>query len=66
MNNDQQSFEGTLVLESLARIGKLEEFFAAIDFDDFCAVKELMIQANIDPQTVAVVLAKMADPYDEY
>lgn len=59
-------FEGTLVLESLARIGKLEEFFVAVDSDDYAAVKALMAEAGIDPQTMAVVLAKMADPYDDH
>lgn len=66
MDNDEEHFEGTLVLESLARIGRLEEFFAGVDSDDFSAVKELMREAGVDPQTMAVVLAKMADPYDEH
>ncbi len=61
----EETFEGTLVLESLARIGKLEDFFAAIDSDNFSAVKDLMTEAGVDPQAMAVVLAKMADPYDE-
>lgn len=32
---DEKDFEGTLVLEKLAEIGKLDSFFEAIDSDDF-------------------------------
>ena len=31
---DESDFEGTLVLEQLAAIGRVEEFFDAIDADD--------------------------------
>ena len=31
---DEQDFEGTLVLERLAAIGRVEEFFEAVDSDD--------------------------------
>ena len=31
---DEDEFEGTLVLEKLAAIGKVEEFFDAVDSDD--------------------------------
>jgi hypothetical protein len=30
---DEQEFEGTLVLEQLAAIGKVDDFFEAIDSD---------------------------------
>lgn len=63
---DEADFEGTLVLESLARINKLEEFMAAVDSNDAFSAKRLMKEANIDSQTIAIVLKKMADPYDEH
>ena len=63
---NEGDFEGTLVLEKLARIEKLEEFFDAVDSDDFNLAKSLMTEAGVDPETMAVVLKKMADPYDEH
>lgn len=57
---DESEFEGTLVLEKLSEIGKLDEFFAAIDSDDFDRAKTLMKKANIDAPTMAIVLKKMA------
>ena len=53
-------------MEHLARVDKLEEFLAAVDSEDFITAKELMLSANIDSETIAIVLKKMADPYDEH
>ncbi|MGE3974212.1 MAG: hypothetical protein AB7F59_06780 [Bdellovibrionales bacterium] len=39
---EENDFEGTLVLEKLAEIGKVEDFFEAIDSDDFEKAKSLM------------------------
>ena len=64
MNEDD--FEGTLVLEKLARIGKVDEFFDVVDSDNFPMAKLLMRNANIDEETIAIVLKKMADPNDEH
>ena len=58
---DESGFEGTLVLEQLAGIGRLEEFYAAVDSDDFDVAKNLTGLAEIDTQTIATVLQKMAD-----
>ena len=58
MNEDD--FEGTLVLEKLAAIGKLDEFFEAVDSDDFEAAQSLMKRAGVDAETIAIVLDKMA------
>jgi hypothetical protein len=63
---DEENFDGTFVLEKLSRINKLEEFFAAVDSEDFDTAKSLMISAGVEPETVAIVLKKMADPYDEH
>lgn len=56
---DENDFEGTLVLEKLAEIGKLDAFFEAIDSDDFDRAKSLMKRAKVDSETVAMVLKKM-------
>ena len=63
---DEQNFEGTLVLEKLARINRVEEFLGAVDSDNFETAKSLMEEANIDAQTMAIVLKKMADPYNAH
>lgn len=58
---DSKDFEGTLVLEKLAEINQVENFFDAIDSDDFQKAKRLMSKAGVDNQTIQIVLQKMAD-----
>jgi hypothetical protein len=58
---DDQDFEGTLILEKLAEIDKVDDFFEAIDSDDFDKAKSLMKRANIDLETIELVLKKMRD-----
>ena len=45
---DDTDFEGTLVLEQLAAIGKVDEFFEAVDSDDVDRATALMKRAEID------------------
>jgi hypothetical protein len=63
---DETDFEGTLVLEKLAEIGKLDEFFEAIDSDDFATAQRLMKRAQVDLETISIVLKKMADSDGEH
>jgi hypothetical protein len=63
---DEQDFEGTLVLEKIAEIGKLDAFFEAIDSDDFGKVKALMKRAQIDAETMAMVMKKMGEADGEH
>jgi hypothetical protein len=56
---DENDFEGTLVLEQLAAIGKVDAFFEAIDGDDVPRAVSLMRRANIDAPTIAIVVKKM-------
>jgi len=56
---DDADFEGTLVLERLAEIDKLDDFFEAIDSDDVERATRLMKQAHLDAPTIAVVVHKM-------
>lgn len=58
---DENDFEGTLVLEKLAEIGKLDAFFEAIDSDDFDRAKSLMKRAQVDSETISEVLRKMGE-----
>jgi hypothetical protein len=58
---DDNDFEGTLVLEKLAEINKVDAFFEAIDSDDFNKAHSLMKRAGIDADTIAIVLKKMGD-----
>ena len=63
---DATDFEGSLVLEQLASIGKVEDFFDAIDSDDEQRVTALMKQAGLDAATRAMVLEKMRDGDSEH
>jgi hypothetical protein len=56
---DDADFEGTLVLEQLAAIGKVDEFFEAVDADDVQRAVALMRRANIDAATIAIVVKKI-------
>jgi hypothetical protein len=56
---DETDFEGTLVLEQLAAIGKVEDFFDAVDSDDVHRATLLMKRANVDESTIATVVRKM-------
>lgn len=63
---DEQDFEGTLVLEKLAEIGKVDDFFEAIDSDDFDQAKSLMKKARVDSETIQIVLKKMREATGEH
>ena len=63
---DESDFEGTIVLEQLAAIGRVEEFFDAIDADDIDRAKMLMKKAQIDAPTIAIVVKKMEQSDGEH
>lgn len=63
---DEGLFEGTLVLEKLAEIGKVDDFFEAIDSDDFGKATQLMKKANVDAKTISIVIQKMSDADSEH
>jgi hypothetical protein len=58
---DDTDFEGTLVLEKLAAIDKVDEFFEAIDADDVQRATALMRQADVDAPTIAIVRRKIEE-----
>jgi hypothetical protein len=55
----EADFDGTLALERLAAIGKLDEYADAIDSDDFQAVTRLLGLAGFSSETIARVVAQM-------
>jgi hypothetical protein len=63
---DDSDFEGTLVLEQLAAVGKVDEFFEAIDSDDVGRATALMKRAEIDAATIATVVRKMEESDGEH
>ncbi|MBL9027571.1 MAG: hypothetical protein JNL21_35595 [Myxococcales bacterium] len=63
---DEADFEGTLVLEQLAEIGRLEDFFDAVDADDVGRAVRLMRRANVDATTIATVVRKMESADGEH
>ena len=63
---DESDFEGTLVLERLAELGRVEDFFDAIDSDDVQRAVALMKRAKIDRSTIASVIKKMEDADGEH
>ncbi len=63
---DEADFEGTLVLEKLAEINKVDEFFEAVDSDDSGQAQRLMRKAGLDVETIEMVLKKMRDADGEH
>src|SRR5262245_18390444 len=56
---EESEFEGTLVLEQLAAIGRVEDFFDAIDSDDVARATLLMKEAKVDAAIIALVVRKI-------
>jgi hypothetical protein len=56
---DESDFEGTLVLEQLAAIARVVDFFDAIDSDDVARATSLMKEAGVEAPTIAVVVRKI-------
>ena len=63
---DDSDFEGTLVLEQLAAIGKVEDFFDAVDSDDVERATALIKRAKLDAATIATVIRKMEESDGEH
>ena len=63
---DESDFDGTLVLEQLAAVGRVEDFFDAIDSDDIERATSLMQEARVDASTIALVVRKIEDADGEH
>jgi hypothetical protein len=56
---DETDFEGSLILEKLAQVDKLEDFYEAVDADDFHRVVSLLRSAELDEEEISMVLKLM-------
>jgi hypothetical protein len=63
---DERDFEGTLVLERLAAIDLVDDFFEAIDSDDVGRATALMRKAEVDAATIAIVIRKIEEADGEH
>lgn len=63
---DEADFDGTTVLESLAAIVAVDDFFDAIDGDDIARAISLMKRANVDRTTIRIVVQKIEDADGEH
>lgn len=63
---DRDEFDGTLVLEKLAEIDKVDDFFDAVDSDNYQAARSLMKLAKIDFETIETVIEKMKEAEGEH
>jgi hypothetical protein len=55
-----------LVLEQLAAIGRVDDFFDAVDSDDTQRATRLMKLACVDAATIATVVRKMEESDGEH
>jgi hypothetical protein len=55
-------FQGDIILEKLAEIDKVQEFYDAVDSDDFAKIKELLELVNIDQETIELVFKEIKNP----
>ena len=63
---DDTDLEGTLVLEQLAALDKVDDFFDAVDSDDVQRATSLMEQAGVEASTIATVIKKMEQSDGEH
>lgn len=54
-------FEGTLVLEKLATVNLIDDFFEAVDSDNLHEVEILLRQAEVDDETIEEVLRQIEE-----
>lgn len=52
----EEDFEGTLILERLAELDWLEQFYNAVDSDDLARVESILKSAGIDSETISAVI----------
>lgn len=57
----QSKFDGSIVLKKLSEIKRLDEFYAAVDANNFGKARTIMEEAGIDSDSITTVLSKMKD-----
>lgn len=60
----KNEFDGTLILERLAQMGKLDEFYEAVDSDHFEKLERLMRKMGYDSETIQLMMDKIANGLD--
>lgn len=58
---NQEDLEGSLILEKLASLDLVDEFFEAIDSDDLVKITALLKEADIDDETIRWVMDQIED-----
>lgn len=54
-------YDGSQVLEKLAEIDALEEFYDAVDSDNFGEAISILKKANLDKETIDAVIRAMRE-----
>ena len=57
----EESFEGSLVLEKLAEVNLVDEFYAAIDSDDIPKVIQLLRSAEVNEGLIKTLISQLVD-----
>ena len=58
---NESDFEGSIILEKLAAIDLLEDFFEAVDSDNLVKVESMLREAEVDDDTIEEVLRQIQD-----
>ncbi len=58
---DESNFEGTLVLEKIAENNQIDDFYMAIDSDDFDKAKRIMMDSGVSKSEISEVLRMMRE-----
>lgn len=58
---EEDTFEGSIILELLAEQGLVDDFFEAIDSDDIGKAIRLMRKAQVDEETIEMTVRKMRE-----
>lgn len=58
---DKMDFEGSIILEKLAEVDLLEDFFESVDADNLLKVESLLREAEVDEDTIEEVLRQIEE-----
>lgn len=58
MNKDDQ---GSLVLEKLAEVGLIDEFYSAIDSDNFSKIEEILTSIGVAEGEISSIISQVTD-----
>lgn len=61
---DEKDFEGSSILEQLAAIGLMDQFYEAVDSDNIERVISLLREAGIEESQISMVVKKIINGED--